>query len=687
MKFVQIIIIVFHVFSLSEWNLISSCENCADQNCRFVLFQVLDFVHPNQVHHVNMPKSKCALLHPDRNPGPCVKCGDSHTFRYTHLIQKRDDDPDLYSYLKENFKFSDLDCICRTCDSQLKRIYTRSCENEQEEVSTKKPCSPKVPRSCFLSNYKLCEKSSDHNTNIDPNLFQKAFGIDISELLQDGSTFLPASMCHTHYNCIYNCKKDPSQCFICDKSSRQKKYTSISEDKRQLFFCYFSELMNDSDIVLPDKISCCPNCYWHFNSFCRSEAGEEAVYQTLQYLTDCLSKLPYFETVSVENIDHYTISQITEFVVKSLQDDKTLLVPVVYEKYKDLLIQNVESLCLILTDSELEKLFHNSKWMMKRLKLNLGKGILYYSPKRRQAGGLIYRNGTDLVSILHSVTVENYEMLSQKSKQINLLQERLRIAGEDKRQSLTDDKILMKAINILKPYVKIYTTENICKNDLPDIHEFDPISEIKQIPPVLWNFLFRISSTDKEDKDWLKSVASWDQHYIENPFNVSRSLPRLLISSCIFNTQNSQCVQPLHLLLTDIADKFSHASSLFLSINAKLGIGISKDSLQRYVANRVRELEEKSRFISSNSFTIASFDNLDKNRTYSIVGAGRDKSGFHGTTIQSVIPKPVLDSNTSICSISTGDVKISRDRKIPPEVMDSISQLEDIVGPPSTSRS
>ncbi|CAC5421244.1 unnamed protein product [Mytilus coruscus] len=44
--------------------------------------------------------------------------------------------------------------------------------------------------------------------------------------------------------------------------------------------------------------------------------------------------------------------------------------------------------------------------------------------------------------------------------------------------------------------------------------------------------------------------------------------------------------------------------------------------------------------ISFESFALASFDNLDKNQSYALVGSGKDKSGFHGTTIQAVIPKP-----------------------------------------------
>ena len=40
------------------------------------------------------------------------------------------------------------------------------------------------------------------------------------------------------------------------------------------------------------------------------------------------------------------------------------------------------------------------------------------------------------------------------------------------------------------------------------------------------------------------NVGSRDKHFIEEPFNINRTLPKLYISSCILNSQNSQCVQP-----------------------------------------------------------------------------------------------------------------------------------------------
>ena len=73
----------------------------------------------------------------------------------------------------------------------------------------------------------------------------------------------------------------------------------------------------------------------------------------------------------------------------------------------------------------------------------------------------------------------------------------------------------------------------------------------------LFIYLF---STDREDKEWQKNAGSWDKHYIEEPFNINRTLPKLYISSCILN---SQCVQPLHLLMIDLCDKYSNSSSTF----------------------------------------------------------------------------------------------------------------------------
>ena len=71
-----------------------------------------------------------------------------------------------------------------------------------------------------------------------------------------------------------------------------------------------------------------------------------------------------------------------------------------------------------------------------------------------------------------------------------------------------------------------------------------------------------------------------------------------------------------------------------------MGAGVSKDTLKRYINNKCIQLNEHDD-IHSETFVMASFDNLDKNQSYAMIGAGKDRSGFHGTTIQAVYSNQV----------------------------------------------
>jgi hypothetical protein len=131
------------------------------------------------------------------------------------------------------------------------------------------------------------------------------------------------------------------------------------------------------------------------------------------------------------------------------------------------------------------------------------------------------------------------------------------------------------------------------------------------------------------------------------------------------------------MLLTHISDKFSNSSSVFLSINTRLGAGVSKDSLKRFISNKCSDLEKSNKFLSSSNFTLASFDNVDKNSDYSIVGIGRDKGGFHGTTVtvQTVVPCPsvIVESDLTrdnVEILSPKKVSLSRDRAISQDLID-----------------
>ena len=88
------------------------------------------------------------------------------------------------------------------------------------------------------------------------------------------------------------------------------------------------------------------------------------------------------------------------------------------------------------------------------------------------------------------------------------------------------------------------------------------------------------------------------------------------MATCIFNAQNSHCIESLQLFLTDIADKYSKSSTDLISIIARIGAGISKDSLSRFISSKCNDISVQNDVINCRCFAVASFDNLDKNQSY-----------------------------------------------------------------------
>ena len=164
--------------------------------------------------------------------------------------------------------------------------------------------------------------------------------------------------------------------------------------------------------------------------------------------------------------------------------------------------------------------------------------------------------------------------------------------------------------------VKSYVSSRVKTGGIPNIHSFNLIDEIQKIDPVLWNFIYRITANEQEEKILRHSWFKWDILDIDTDDSNIRLFSRLFIASCIFNAQNLHCVEPLHLLLSDILDKHSRSSTDLISIIAGIGAGISKDSLSRCISSKCNDISEQNEVIYSSRFAVASFDNLDKNQSY-----------------------------------------------------------------------
>ncbi|CAC5358619.1 unnamed protein product [Mytilus coruscus] len=388
-------------------------------------------------------------------------------------------------------------------------------ENEIGVSSSKKPCpnidsANESKKPCFLHNFNLCTEKGDHNTSIDPNLLERKFDVNFLDKFSDRSNVNDV-LCHIHYNALSNFKREISQhveCVICEKSS-SKRFISIIKENVDIFTKYLRlELQHDTDLDTTAKLYCCSLCYKNFNAFCRSDAGEDLKYQTSQYMCEHVPKFKFDESVSQDNIDLYTFEQINDIVLEPL------LLPNIYEQFKQYLLVNIAKFQYAISETDLKKLQHNNKWIFRMLKIRFSKCLQVFVPNRKQDGRLIYRNGMNLINCLHSLTVKNSQLICEKNDISEQLIEKNSTIIALKNKVTPKHEILSEALQILRSFVKSYTAD---------------------------------------------------------------------------------------------------------------------------------------------SFVVASFDNLDKNQSYSVVGVGKDKSGFHGTTTQAVTPCPsLLTSISSAESCGTG---------------------------------
>ena len=104
---------------------------------------------------------------------------------------------------------------------------------------------------------------------------------------------------------------------LSEKSSRTTKYISILKESVDTFLKHLKlELNFYTDIDVLVKIFCCPTCYKSFNSFRRSDRGEEVMFQDFQYINTCLHRYNFNDSVSQDNVDLYTLQEISEFIAE-----------------------------------------------------------------------------------------------------------------------------------------------------------------------------------------------------------------------------------------------------------------------------------------------------------------------------------------------------------------------------------
>ena len=119
---------------------------------------------------------------------------------------------------------------------------------------------------------------------------------------------------------------------------------------------------------------------------------------------------------------------------KAFEEESSLLLPEVYDRYKLLLHKNDLNI-VIDSDKDMSKLLHFTQLIFNMLKSVLDRALLCYVPKKKNLGRLIYRNDADGLGSCHSLFLANH----RSSNQIALMEkENLKLTNKIS-SLITDD--------------------------------------------------------------------------------------------------------------------------------------------------------------------------------------------------------------------------------------------------------
>ncbi|CAG2204250.1 BCL6 [Mytilus edulis] len=386
--------------------------------------------------------------------------------------------------------------------------------------------------------------------------------------------------------------------------------------RRSLELCDSAKELNVEKEIESESMIVCLSCYRSYNVFSKSTYFTLIHAQSDGFLVYCLQEFDEIDikSVDVTNIDLFFFRMILAEVVNKFLTYKPLLLKSLYSEYCGQVSKLCNTLNISLNVDSENRTKHDIRWIFKMFKSCLGSALHYWVPEGLKTGRMVYRVGTDFMRCAHS-------QLHGHKKSIDELQavnKALQIKLDDLSESLQAMKkieCLDETLKITRQCIKSYVSSSVNSSELPDIRCFDVHDEIRKLDPVLWNFIYRLTANEIEEKELRRDVFnSWENSYLGIDDSCLRLFPRLFIASCIFNAQSSKCGKPLHMLLSDVLDKYSGSSTELFAISNRLGATVSKESFRRFISSRCIQLDKEPNLLSSDSFTVASFDNFDKNQ-------------------------------------------------------------------------
>ena len=307
----------------------------------------------------------------------------------------------------------------------------------------------------------------------------------------------------------------------------------------------------------------------------------------------------------------YTAQSLAVSVEEALLKQTAMLLPQLYATFKRELetIVRVQELTM---DGELP----NNTWLR-----NILSSFLQHHTTYRCAipkyGTLIYRYGGDLV---RSLTVALGQAQPTSPSETN-----------------DSDSMLTEVCQTLNSKLRHQINKMISDDSLDPhrIENFNVDVFINSMDPSIWRAICLIMQTASKKLTHVQKM-------------------RMVFTLCqICFTINRQCSFPMHTLLADIIDTCGGSLRLKTILN-RLGACVRTETHARYVQYRVvtRQKEGPLVGLHLDCPVIISADNLDYQQSFSRVYSGNQTIGWHGTTVQIVLPDPDPTELTHISSSS-----------------------------------
>ena len=267
-------------------------------------------------------------------------------------------------------------------------------------------------------------------------------------------------------------------------------------------------------------------------------------------------------------------------------------------------------------------------YVLGKLKLTLQHHLHVVPPKSRKDGTLLLRNGCNAEQALHMIL--SAERKHKIEKTPTKLEDLTLACSQHNREApnATTDIAAMINGRLRAQAAEFKFTE--CDN-IDILSDMNMESVIKEIDPQLWQSVWTIVNGQDSAGDQDCPASSPNQH-----------TKRV---RCIFIISLPSCTFPLQLALADFVDAHSKSTELMKAlykVGAVAGVDTYKCYQQKVIAKKMESGVNSQ--IPDRVFSVATVDNIDKNEPGKRMFCGDEGRGFHGTSIQSVTPKPLTGS-------------------------------------------